>query len=129
MLFKYIIAWFPMIILAIINAGFREKVLSKFADDLSAHQISTVTLIILITLYVGLLTKKLKLESKSQAVQIGGVWVAMVIAFEFLFGHYVMGNPWSKLLHDYNLIAGRIWILIPLWMGSAPYMFYRFRKL
>jgi hypothetical protein len=29
--------------------------------------------------------------------------------FEFLVGHYVMGHPWSRLLHDYNILAGRLW--------------------
>jgi hypothetical protein len=28
------------------------------------------------------------------------------VAFELTFGHYVMGHPWSRLLADYNLLAG-----------------------
>jgi len=45
-------------------------------------------------------------------ITIGLVWLAMTVAFEFLFGDYVAGHSWDRLLHDYNLFAGRL--------GSRP---------
>ena len=32
--------------------------------------------------------------------------------FEFLAGHYVFGNSWERLIADYNVFRGRIWILV-----------------
>ena len=32
--------------------------------------------------------------------------------FELGFGHWVAGHPWSRLLADYDLLAGRIWVLV-----------------
>ena len=49
----------------------------------------------------------------------------MTVVFEFIFGHYVMEHPWSKLFHDYNLLAGRVWLLLLLWTTLAPYILYR----
>ena len=38
----------------------------------------------------------------------------MTLAFEFLFFHYAAGKPWEVLLADYNVLQGRIWVLVPL---------------
>jgi len=50
----------------------------------------------------------------------GACWTAMTIAFEFGFGHYIMGNSWGKLLADYNFFAGRLWVLVLLAVLAGP---------
>ncbi len=54
--------------------------------------------------------------------------LVMTIAFEFLFGRLVSGCSWNDLLHDYNLCAGRVWVLVLIWTAIAPYVFYRLRS-
>ena len=49
----------------------------------------------------------------------------MTVAFEFLFGHYVAKRPWRELLRDYNLFAGRVWLVVLVWVTLAPYVVYR----
>ena len=39
-----------------------------------------------------------------------------------------MGHPWSRLLHDYNVFAGRVWVVILMWITIAPYVFYRMQR-
>jgi hypothetical protein len=53
-------------------------------------------------------------------VLLGLGWTGLTVAFEFLFGHYVVGHPWSRLLADYNVMAGRIWTLVLLTSLLAP---------
>lgn len=125
MLLRYILAWFPMILIAIVNATIRETVYRKYWDDLLAHQISTITGIGLFSLYIWGLAQLWKLNSPQQALIIGLIWLLMTIAFEFLFGHYVVKQPWSALLADYNILKGRLWILVPIWITIAPWLFYR----
>ena len=48
------------------------------------------------------------------------------IAFEFAFGHFVAGHSWSKLLSDYNIFKGRIWLLFLVWVMIMPYVFYKY---
>jgi hypothetical protein len=55
------------------------------------------------------------------------MWLAMTITFEFGFGHFVAGDPWSRLLHDYNILEGRVWGLFLLWVTVSPYVFYTIR--
>ena len=44
----------------------------------------------------------------------------MTLLFEFGVGHYLFGSPWHRLLADYNLLEGRVWLLVPLWLLVAP---------
>lgn len=128
MILQYTLAWIPMVFIAIINAVIREMGYKKYVGDLHAHQISTLTGIIFFGLYIWGLSFIWKLESAKQAWTVGFIWLAMTIVFEFIFGHFVMGHPWSKLLYDYNIFAGRIWILVLIWTTVAPYLIYKIRS-
>jgi hypothetical protein len=39
-------------------------------------------------------------------------WVGLTVLFEFVFGHYVLGNSWDVLLADYRIWQGRLWSLV-----------------
>jgi hypothetical protein len=56
------------------------------------------------------------------------MWRGLTVVFEFLFGHYVARHSWSSLLHDYNIAAGRVWVVVLIWVTIAPYIFYRLQK-
>ena len=125
MILRYILAWIPMIFIGIINGMIREGTYGKYLSELRAHQVSTAVGIVLFGVYIWLVTRLWKIESLTQAIVIGIIWLGLTVAFEFSFGHYVAGQPWSKLLSDYNILAGRVWIVVLLWIALAPLLFYR----
>lgn len=124
MIWSYVLAWIPMVLIAIFNASIRELVYGKYLSELRAHQVSTVIGIFLFGLYIWIITNIWQIQSTTQALMIGLIWLGLTVAFEFLFGHYVMHHPWSKLLADYNLLAGRVWIFVLIWTAIAPLIFY-----
>jgi hypothetical protein len=63
-----------------------------------------------------------------QALTMGLVWLGIPVAFEFLFGHYVAKRSWRELLRDYNLFAGRVWLVVLAWVTIAPYLFYQLQQ-
>ena len=123
----YAASWIGMVILAIINGALREKLYGPSMRELSAHQLSTLIGIVLFGVYIWILTGIRHIASSRQALLIGGMWLIMTVLFEFIFGHYVMGHPWDKLFHDYNLVKGRVWVLVLIWTALAPYLFFRIR--
>lgn len=125
-MFKYVLLWFPMLLLAIANGALRDLVYKKYTGDLAAHQISTLLLIILFAVYIGTIMRYSPPASPIHAISIGGLWLTLTLLFEFGFGR-LRGNSWSHLFADYNLFAGRVWILVPLWLAIAPYIFYKFK--
>lgn len=120
--------WLGMVVLAILNGLIRERIYAPRMNELSAHQVSTLCGLVVFGVYIWILTGLCPIGSAEQALFIGGMWLAMTIAFEFVFGHFVMGHPWARLLHDYNLLEGRIWLLVLVWTAAAPYLFYRIRS-
>lgn len=125
MISRYIVPWLPMIVIGISNGILRETTYGKYLDELRAHQISTLTGIIFFSLYIGTFVYFWNLESSSQAITIGLIWLVLTVGFEFLFGHFIAGHSWSRLGQDYNLLAGRVWIFVLLVITFAPLLFYQ----
>jgi len=125
MLLKAILFWIPMIFIAILNGIIRNYGYQKYTGELTAHQISTVTAIILLGFYIWLIIPFLKLQSANQAIAVGFIWLGLTIAFEFIFGHFVVGHPWDKLFADYKIWEGRLWILVLIWTTIAPYLMFK----
>jgi hypothetical protein len=120
--------WILLIFVAIANGIMREAVYSKLvASELAAHQISTVVLVLvfLLVFFVFLRSRKGQFTDLDLAL-IGGIYLGLTVAFEFVFGHYVMGHPWSRLLADYNILRGRVWSLVLVTNALGPYVVGRY---
>lgn len=125
MILKYVLAWFPMVGIAVLNGVLRDGWYGKRLSELRAHQVSSLAGAVLFGVYIGALSRVWGLESSAQALAVGMIWLAMTVGFEFLFGYHVAGHSWGRLLQEYNLLAGRLWVLILAWITVAPYVFYR----
>jgi hypothetical protein len=127
MITRYFLLLLPMVVLAIANGTLRQAVFTRHFSDLKAHQLSTVTLIFICTLYVAFVFPSLKIENGLQALLIGGCWVLLTVLFEFSLGR-ITRRSWSALLQDYNLLTGHIWPLFLLSLFLLPYIFYQLKK-
>lgn len=121
----YVAAWFPMLAIAIVNGTLRELAYAPHMSELRAHQLSTLTAIVLFGFYIGWVVRRRPLPSGRAALAVGLVWLVMTVAFEFLFGRYVAGRPQAELLANYDLSAGRVWALLLVWIALAPCFFFR----
>ncbi len=124
---KYILAWFPMVLIAILNGATRDLLYGKKMPELRAHQISTVTGAMLLGVYIWALVRYLTPESAQQAISAGLLWLVLTIAFEFIFGRFVAGHSWARLLRDYDVFAGRLWAPLLVWIALAPYLFFELK--
>jgi hypothetical protein len=125
---KYIFLWVPMVFIAIANGLVRQMWYGRYLSELPAHQLSSLIGIILFGLYIFISLRFFPPADAAQARGIGVLWLGLTIVFEFVFGHFVAGHPWSRLLQDYNLVAGRLWVLVLIWLTLAPYLFYRWAR-
>jgi hypothetical protein len=112
--------WIILLIAAIINGTLRQKFISTLLDELPAHLVSTILLAVIIFIVSSLFIRAKGITKRSTLFLIGGLWVVLTIAFEFLFFHYATGVPWSKLLADYNILKGRIFVLVLLSSLLSP---------
>jgi hypothetical protein len=117
--------WFGILLAAILNGFVRDTVLVPRFGDLLARAISCFTLAGLILLVTWISLPWIHPASSTDAWIVGGMWLAITIAFEFVGGHYLFHTPWSTLLADYNILEGRLWIVVLIATIAAPALVYR----
>ena len=122
---KYLTAWFLMLLVSIVNGAVRDFTYGQHMDELTAHQLSTVSGILLLSIIIWGYVRLYRPSSGQEAVLIGLLWMGLIVAFEFLFFHYVGGHSWSELFANYNIFKGRVWVVILAWVAIAPYVFFR----
>jgi hypothetical protein len=93
--------------------------------DLVARAVSCVTLAGLILFVAWISLPWIQPASIGDAWTVGVLWLAMTLIFEFVAGHYLFRTPWPTLLADYNLLAGRLWIVVLAATLIAPALVYR----
>lgn len=120
-----LLAWLAMLAVSVGNGVLREVSYGPLTDERTAHQLSTLTSIVLLGLVMWLFLRRQPPASGRAALGIGLLWMGLTIAFEFLFFHYVGGHSWSTLLANYDLAGGRLWVLVLLWLLLAPSLFRR----
>jgi hypothetical protein len=117
---RWIASWLGGPVVGVANGTVRELTYGRMMQERTAHQVSTATALAGFTAYFAALERLWPLPSRRAALEVGAVWTGLTVLFEFGFGHFVAHEPWSKLLADYDLRRGRLWGLIPLWLGLGP---------
>lgn len=118
---KAALTWFLFIPLAVINGTVRELLYKPHIGELLAHQISTfLASIAVIAVAYFLLVKEIENISDKTLLIIGFLWVSLTVGFEFSFGYYVEHLSVSKMIADYNLLNGRVWILFLIIVFLTP---------
>jgi len=112
MVLRAVLIWCALLVIASINGVGREAVLIPRLGDLAGRAVSTIALSVLIIILTWISIGWIAPRSSRQAWMVGVIWVALTLAFEFLAGHYVFHNSWRRLLEDYNVLRGRLWILV-----------------
>jgi hypothetical protein len=117
--------WFGILLAAMLNGFVRDVVLMPRFGDPIARAVSCFTLAAVILLVTWVSLPWIYPTTSTQAWTIGVMWLAMTMAFEFIGGHYVFHTPWSALLADYNILEGRLWIVVLIATLAAPALVYR----
>lgn len=128
MISQHLLAWFGLAALAVLNGAARDMLYARSTGELAAHQISTVSLAVLIGIAAWFAERRWPLERLRDAAAVGAAWMLMTVAFEFLVGRAASGRSWDELFADYDLSAGRIWAFIPLSLAAAPVLAFLGRR-
>ena len=129
MIFRAVIIWLVFMVVAVGTAVFRVSVITPRSGEQTGHVIGTLILCLLIFIITWFSIVWISPPSAWVAFFVGLIWLAMTVAFEFLAGHYLFGNPWDKLFADYNIFKGRIWILVLITNLLSPRIMYSLRTM
>ena len=124
----WLAGWLGATTIGVANGIARRALYEERLGTTGAHYFSTATLLVLLGGYTWLLTRRWPIPRPHDALLIGGVWTALTVTFEFGLGRYVAGDSWAKLLEQYDLARGNVWILVPIWMTIGPAVLRRLRS-
>lgn len=115
--------WAAMAVTAVLNGIFRETVLVSRLGEYGGHVLSTAMLVVAITTIAFLYFSRTTTDyTDRELLAIGSVWVLLTTGFEFLVG-YLEGTPVSVTLGQYDVLAGQVWIAVPLTLLVVPWLF------
>ncbi len=104
---------FVFLVIAFGLGAVREGLLRPRIGEAKAHVIGTLIAVAFMILVIYAFIQRVHGScSMTDLILIGVIWLVMTVAFEFGFFHYVMSKPWETLLADYNVLRGRIWVLV-----------------
>lgn len=127
-LWKYLAAWLVMLLLSVANGALRDFTYGRHMTELAAHQVSTVIGILLLGAVMWVVIRLYPPRNARYAALIGVLWAALTVAFEFLFFHFVGGHSWAELVANYDVLRGRVWVFVVVWLLVAPSVFFVIRK-
>jgi hypothetical protein len=104
--------WLVFLVLAVGLGAVRARFLTPVIGELAAHAVGTLAFVGVILGITAVFIKQIQPCRTLDLWIIGTLWLVLTVAFEFLFFHFGVGKPWEVLLADYNLLQGRIWVLV-----------------
>lgn len=115
--------WGLMAIVAILNGVFRESVIVPRLGDHPGHVASTALLVVaVLVISFGYFSRAPVAYARAELVLIGLIWTVLTVGFEFLVGS-LEGTPVSVTLGQYDVLAGQVWIAVPLTLLLSPLLF------
>jgi len=126
---RAMVTWLLITVVAVLNGAVRTVWITPYTGEQVGNVISVITLSCAILAVAWLAVGWIHPVTGRDGVRIGLLWLALTVAFEFGFGHYVFGAPWEKLLADYDITRGRIWVVVLAVVALAPLLAARTRGL
>jgi hypothetical protein len=121
-------AWLVILVLAILNGGFRQAVLIPRLGVAAGTALSGGLLIAAVIFVTWGLLRWRRTKDAGHAWRVGTGWFAATLVFEFGFGRLVQGKSWSALLSAYTFEDGNLWPLVLIALLVSPYAFTARRR-
>lgn len=113
-------AWIGFAGIVLLGGVVRSKVLEPRLGERAAHVAGTVTVCVAIMAAIMFFVPASRLHGTWPLMRVGALWTALTVAFEFGYGRFIMHKNWEALFADYNFLAGRVWLLVPLTTFYGP---------
>ena len=119
--------WVLLALGAIINGVVRDKLLTLLIGERLALPLSGVSLSLLIFCVTLFFVPFWGISSACGFLYVGIIWLSFTLAFEFIFGHYVVGEPWKKIVEVFYIHRGNLYLLALASAALSPYIAAKIR--
>ena len=120
--------WLVLIVAEIVHGILRAILLVPIVGEFRSNQIGVFTGSIIILVIAYFTIRWIGAKRTLELLTVGFTWLVLTVAFEVLFGRFVMGLSWERLGADYNLLNGGLMPLGLLVLLFAPMIAGRIRR-
>lgn len=121
--------WLVIITAEIVHGILRAIALVPYVGEFRSNQIGVLTGSALILAISCLTIRWMGPNSRMILLLIGLGWAVLTVAFEVLFGRFVMGLSWERLAADYHLLNGGLLPLGLMFLAISPWLAARLRRI
>jgi hypothetical protein len=121
--------WLVMLLAAILNAALREQLFAPWLGKAAALPLSGITLSALVFGIALVFIPRFGNLRTTLYFTIGLVWVVLTLAFEFLLGHFLLGQSWRETIQVLNVKQGDLFALVLVVSLLSPWLAARLRGL
>jgi len=111
----------------VLNGLLREKVLVPSIGGELALPASGIILSALVFSIAFVFVPFIGAIEARTYVLVGFWWVVLTLAFEFLFGHFVMGKSWQEIVQVFNIKKGDVFIVVLIVTAISPWLVTKIR--
>ena len=120
--------WFVLVIIAIVNAVIRAKILEPLVGRAALPASGLLlSLFILTTAFVTV--PYFESSSGADYIAVGVAWFGLTLAFELLFGHFVAGKSWQTIMGVFNIMKGDLFSVALFTCLVSPWVSAKLRCL
>ena len=99
------------------------SVVSRLGEAV-AHRVFVLFTSVSVFLLATLFLSDYPIAADATLLRLGGLWLALSLAFDLLLGRVVLGMAWERVLRNYNLRRGRLYPLLLLAVFFTPLASY-----
>ncbi len=128
MVARTVAVWLLLIVAEIAHGILRAILLVPMVGEFRSNQIGVFTGSVIIVVFAYFTIIWIGARRDSSLFLVGFIWLALTVAFEILFGRFVMGLSWERLSADYNVIKGGLMPLGLLVLLFSPMIASKLRR-
>jgi len=98
--------WLVVIVAEILHGIARGVFLVPHVGEFRSNQIGVFTGSIIILAIAVVFVRWIGATRITELLAVGLLWLILTLAFEILFGRFVVGASWERLAADYNVLEG-----------------------
>jgi hypothetical protein len=119
---KAFVVWFVLIVAEIFHGIIRGIFLVPHVGEFRSSQIGVFTGSLIIFAIAVAFVRWIGATRRPELLRIGVLWTALTLAFEVLFGRFVVGASWERLAADYNISEGGLLPLGMVFLVVSPFL-------
>ncbi len=103
---RAIAIWLVLICAEILHGIGRAVFLVPYVGEIRSNQIGVFIGSVIIFVITMVFVRWIGATRPAQLLMVGCLWLGLTLAFEILFGRFVMDLSWDRLAADYNMLEG-----------------------